>query len=46
VRYPLKKLDWLFVRDVTASDPAIFPAVCDRGDYLSDHELITAEVAL
>ena len=46
VRYPLKKLDWLFVRGVTASDPAIFPAVCDRGDYLSDHELITAEVAL
>jgi len=46
VRYPLKKLDWLFVRGVSASDPAIFPAVCERGDYLSDHEPITAKVAL
>lgn len=46
VRYPLLKLDWLFVRGVAASDPAILPAVCDRGDYLSDHELITARVAL
>ena len=46
VRYPLKKLDWLFVRGVSASDPAIFPAICERGDYLSDHELITAKVAL
>ena len=46
VRYPLKKLDWLFVRGVVASDPAIHPAVCDRGDYLSDHELITAQVTL
>lgn len=46
VRYPLKKLDWLLVRALKASDPAIFPAVCDHGDYLSDHELITAQVAL
>ncbi len=46
VRYPLKKLDWLFVRGLSASDPAILAAVCDRGDYLSDHELITAKVAL
>lgn len=46
VRYPLKKLDWLFVRGVAASAPAIWPAICDRGDYLSDHELITAQVAL
>lgn len=45
VRYPLKKLDWLFVRGVSASDPAIFPAICERGDYLSDHELITAKVS-
>jgi endonuclease/exonuclease/phosphatase family metal-dependent hydrolase len=44
VRYPLKKLDWLFVRGLTASNPAITPAICDRGDYLSDHELITARV--
>ena len=46
VRYPLKKLDWVFVRGVAAFAPAILPAVCDRGDYLSDHELITAKVTL
>ena len=46
VHYPLKKLDWLFVRGLGASNPAIIPAICDRGDYLSDHELITAQVAL
>lgn len=46
VRYPLSKLDWLFARDVTVSAPAILPAICDRGDYLSDHELITTKVAL
>ncbi|MEO1276163.1 MAG: endonuclease/exonuclease/phosphatase family protein [Pseudomonadota bacterium] len=45
VRYPLKKLDWLFVRGATASAPAITPATCDRGDYLSDHELISARIA-
>lgn len=46
VRYPLQKLDWLFVRGCVASDPAILPAICDRGDYLSDHELITTKVTL
>ena len=46
VRYPLKKRDWLFVRGVSASNPAIIPAISDRGDYLSDHELITAQVTL
>lgn len=44
VRYPLKKLDWLFVRGVHASDPAVHPAVSDLGDYLSDHELLTAKI--
>jgi endonuclease/exonuclease/phosphatase family metal-dependent hydrolase len=46
VHYPLKKLDWLFVRGVSACDPSIRPAICERGDYLSDHELITAKVSL
>lgn len=46
VGYPLKKLDWLLVRGVVASDPSIRPAICERGDYLSDHELITAKVSL
>ncbi len=44
VRYPLQKLDWLFARGVAASAPATFAALCDRGDYLSDHELITARI--
>lgn len=44
VRYPLRKLDWLFVRNVAALDPLIIPAICDRGEYLSDHELITARI--
>jgi endonuclease/exonuclease/phosphatase family metal-dependent hydrolase len=46
VRYPLQKLDWLFVRGCVASDPQIYPAICERGAYLSDHELITTKVAL
>jgi endonuclease/exonuclease/phosphatase family metal-dependent hydrolase len=46
VNYPLKKLDWLFTRGLDASGPAILPALCERGDYLSDHELITARVTL
>ncbi len=45
VRYPLQKLDWLFVRGLTASDPEIHPAISTRGAYLSDHELITAKVS-
>lgn len=44
VQYPLKKLDWLFVRGLSASQPAILPAICDRGDYLSDHEAIIARI--
>ena len=42
--YPLKKLDWLFVRGVTGANPAIAPAISDRGDYLSDHEMITTRI--
>lgn len=46
VRYPLQKLDWLFVRGCVASEPQIYPAICNRGAYLSDHELITTKVTL
>lgn len=46
VRYPLKVLDWLFVRGAAASQPRVYPALSARGEYLSDHELITARVTL
>lgn len=42
VQYPLLHLDWLFGRRVHWQDPQVWPAVSDRGAYLSDHELITA----
>ncbi|HHC29695.1 MAG TPA: endonuclease/exonuclease/phosphatase family protein [Rhodobacterales bacterium] len=43
-QYPMKKLDWLFVRGLLASDPACIPAVSATGQYLSDHEAIGARV--
>lgn len=45
VRYPLKRLDWLFTRGVSAHSPAVHAAVSDTGEYLSDHELISARIA-
>ncbi len=42
--YPMKKLDWLFTRGVTAGDSFVMPALSDSGDYLSDHELIATRV--
>ena len=41
---PLKTLDWLFVRGVTASDAFVAPALSSAGEYLSDHELIGATI--
>ena len=45
VRYPLKRLDWLFTRNVSGVDAMTVPAISRSGDYLSDHELITARIA-
>ncbi|ARE40343.1 hypothetical protein RGUI_2202 [Rhodovulum sp. P5] len=42
---PLKTLDWLFTRGVTAKNAFVAPAICDQGLYLSDHELIGVEIA-
>lgn len=42
VRYPLLRLDWLFARGVLGHSPRDWPAIGARGEYLSDHELITA----
>lgn len=46
VRYPLQTLDWLFGRGCIGHTPRIWPALSERGAYLSDHELITARVTL
>jgi len=45
VLYPLVKLDWLLMRDLHASKPQTLAAVSDTGDYLSDHEMVLAQVA-
>lgn len=42
VDYPLKRLDWLFVRGLDSLEPMTVPAISSHGDYLSDHELVTA----
>lgn len=44
VRYPLKTIDWLLVRGAAACDPQVWAAVCERGEYLSDHEMICARI--
>lgn len=46
VSYPLKTLDWIFARGLAASEPRIVPAVSARGEYLSDHEMITTRILL
>ncbi|MEO1552106.1 MAG: endonuclease/exonuclease/phosphatase family protein [Pseudomonadota bacterium] len=45
VRYPLHILDWVLTRKLAASDPFVRAAVSERGEYLSDHELIGARIA-
>ena len=44
VIYPLKRLDWLLTRGVQAHAPQTIPAVSEHGAYLSDHELILAQI--
>ena len=40
-----RRIDWVFTRDLTASCPTTWAAVDETGDPLSDHELITVDVA-
>jgi endonuclease/exonuclease/phosphatase family metal-dependent hydrolase len=42
--WPLKTIDWLFMRGVAAADPFVTPALSKSGEYLSDHELIGATI--
>lgn len=46
VRYPLRRLDWLFARGADTHAPAVLPALSETGDYLSDHEMIITKVHL
>jgi len=39
------RIDWLFTRGLAASAPRTWPAVDDAGTPLSDHELITVDIA-
>jgi len=41
----LGHIDWLLVRGLRASEPAIIPAVDERGAMISDHEMIAATFA-
>jgi endonuclease/exonuclease/phosphatase family metal-dependent hydrolase len=41
----LGHIDWLLVRGLNVSEPAIIPAVDERGDMISDHEMIEATFA-
>ena len=40
-----RRIDWVFTRDLTVSSPRTWAAVDERGDPLSDHELITVDIA-
>jgi endonuclease/exonuclease/phosphatase family metal-dependent hydrolase len=41
----LGHIDWLLVRGLDVSGPAIVRALDDRGDMISDHELIVATIS-
>jgi endonuclease/exonuclease/phosphatase family metal-dependent hydrolase len=41
---PLLRIDWLFVRDFTASAPWIAPALTPEGTIVSDHDAIGATI--
>jgi endonuclease/exonuclease/phosphatase family metal-dependent hydrolase len=42
---PFPRLDWLFVRGVTASSPRTVAAVDCKGAAISDHELIATDIS-
>ncbi|HWJ75104.1 MAG TPA: endonuclease/exonuclease/phosphatase family protein [Kaistia sp.] len=41
---PFRRLDWLFTRGLSVSEPATVPAVDGMGDAISDHDLIAIDV--
>jgi len=42
---PFHRLDWLFTRGLAASHPATLAAVDEKGDAISDHDLIAMHVS-
>jgi endonuclease/exonuclease/phosphatase family metal-dependent hydrolase len=40
------KIDWIFTRGLTASEPSVIPAVAPDGTILSDHDAIMVTVRL
>lgn len=40
------KIDWIFTRGLTASDPAVIPAVGSNGAILSDHDAVAVTIHL
>ncbi len=43
---PLGKIDWIFTRGLTATSPAVLPALQGDSTPSSDHEALVVEVAL
>ncbi len=43
---PLGKIDWIFTRGLTATKPAVLPALCADGTPSSDHEALFVEISL
>ena len=40
-----RRIDWIFTRGLTASRPRTLAAVDEQGQPLSDHEVITVDIA-
>ncbi|MFN8721880.1 MAG: endonuclease/exonuclease/phosphatase family protein [Rhodospirillales bacterium] len=43
---PFRRIDWVFVRGVSAAAPRTWAAVDDHGSAISDHELLTVDVTM
>jgi len=45
-RPPFNRIDWIFARGLSTSAPQVWPALDERDSAISDHELLTAAIAL
>jgi hypothetical protein len=43
---PFRRLDWLFTRGLTPSEPRTVAAVDDRGAAISDHDVLVVDLAI
>lgn len=43
---PFGKLDWIVVRGMTAQEPQVIPALDERGQPISDHEMLAVDLKL